>query len=73
VVVTGSLSGFTRESIKAALEAAGAKVTDSVSKKTSLLVAGEAAGSKLEKANALGVRVVDEAGLREILEGADSA
>lgn len=69
VVVTGSLSGYTRESIKAALEAAGAKVTDSVSKKTSLVVAGEAAGSKLEKANALGVRVVDEAGLRAILEG----
>ena len=68
VVVTGSLAGYTRDSIKAALEAAGAKVTDSVSKKTDLLVAGEAAGSKLEKANALGIRVVDEAGLRQILD-----
>jgi DNA ligase (NAD+) len=71
VVVTGSLSGYTRESIKAALEAAGAKVTDSVSKKTSLVVAGEAAGSKLEKATSLGVRVVDEAGLSRLLDGAD--
>ena len=69
VVVTGSLAGYTRDSIKAALEAAGAKVTDSVSKKTDLLVAGEAAGSKLGKANALGVKVVDEAGLRQILNG----
>jgi len=72
VVVTGSLAGYTRDSIKAALEGAGAKVTDSVSKKTDLLVAGEAAGSKLEKANALGIRVVDEAGLSRILEGTDS-
>lgn len=72
VVVTGSLAGYTRDSIKAALEAAGAKVTDSVSKKTDLLVAGEAAGSKLEKADALGVKVVDEAGLRRILEGTET-
>mgnify|MGYP001573048969 FL=1 len=72
MVVTCSLAGYTRDSIKAALEGAGAKVTDSVSKKTDLLVAGEAAGSKLEKANALGIRVVDEAGLSRILEGTDS-
>lgn len=72
VVVTGSLVGYTRDSIKAALEAAGAKVTDSVSKKTDLLVAGEAAGSKLEKATSLGVKVASEADLRQILEGTDS-
>jgi DNA ligase (NAD+) len=68
VVLTGSLSA-PRDQVKARLEAAGAKVTDSVSKKTSLVVAGEEAGSKLEKANQLGVRVVDEAGLEAILSG----
>jgi len=68
VVLTGSLSA-PRDQVKARLEAAGAKVTDSVSKKTSLVVAGEEAGSKLEKANQLGVRVVDEAGLEGILAG----
>lgn len=72
VVVTGSLAGYTRDSIKAALEAAGAKVTDSVSKKTDLLVAGEAAGSKLNKASDLGIKVVDEAGLRQILAGTET-
>lgn len=68
VVLTGSLSA-PRDQVKARLEAAGAKVTDSVSKKTSMVVAGEEAGSKLEKARQLGVRVVDEAGLEAILAG----
>lgn len=67
VVLTGTLPHWSRDEAKARLEAAGAKVTDSVSKKTSLLVAGEAAGSKLDKARALGVPVIDEAELRRRL------
>ena len=58
VVVTGTLPGVTREEAEARMEAAGARISGSVSKKTDYLVAGEAAGSKLEKARALGVRVV---------------
>ncbi len=61
VVVTGSLMGFTRSEAEQAIQRAGGKAAGSVSKKTSLVVAGEAAGSKLEKAEKLGVRVVDEA------------
>jgi len=60
VVITGTLSE-PRATWKARFEAAGAKVTDSVSKKTSFLLAGENAGSKLEKARELGVRTIDEA------------
>ncbi|HCH32616.1 MAG TPA: DNA ligase [Oceanospirillaceae bacterium] len=59
-VVTGSLSSLTRDELKAQLQALGAKVASSVSKKTDYLVAGEKAGSKLAKANALGVAVLDE-------------
>jgi DNA ligase (NAD+) len=67
-VVTGTLDGFTRDEATAALEARGAKVTGSVSGKTSMLVAGESAGSKLAKAESLGVPVVDEAGFVRLLE-----
>jgi DNA ligase (NAD+) len=67
VVITGTLSR-SRDEIAAWLQEAGAKVTTSVSKKTDYLVAGEAAGSKLEKAQALGVAILDEAGLRALLD-----
>ena len=69
-VLTGSLveSGMTRDAAGAALKARGAKVSGSVSKKTSFVVAGEAAGSKYDKAVALGVPVLDEAALLRILE-----
>ena len=63
VVITGTLPTLSRTEAAGLLEAAGARVTDSVSKKTSFLVAGEAAGSKLEKARQLGVEVIDEAEL----------
>ena len=67
-VLTGTLERRTRDEAKAALQALGAKVTGSVSKKTSYVVAGEAAGSKLTKAQSLGVPVLDEAVLDHILE-----
>lgn len=66
IVITGTLSR-PRDEIAQWLQAAGAKVTNSVSKKTDYLVAGEEAGSKLEKAQALGVAILDEAGLRALL------
>jgi DNA ligase (NAD+) len=61
-VITGTLASLTREEAKAKLQALGAKVTDSVSKKTSAVIAGAEAGSKLTKARELGVEVLDEAG-----------
>ncbi|QSP94041.1 NAD-dependent DNA ligase LigA [Marinobacter salinisoli] len=66
-VVTGTLSEMTRDQVKEKLEALGAKVAGSVSKKTATLVAGEAAGSKLTKAEQLGVPVLDEQGLLALL------
>src|SRR5439155_22745068 len=69
VVVTGSLEGFSRESAEDAIRAAGGKAAGSVSRKTDYLVAGENAGSKLEKAQELGVPVLDEAGFRRVLAG----
>jgi DNA ligase (NAD+) len=66
-VLTGTLPTLTREEAKARIEAAGGKVSGSVSKKTSFVVAGEEAGSKLEKAQELKVPVLDEAGLLEML------
>ncbi len=70
-VLTGSL-GEPRDVFKGRLEALGARVSSSVSKKTSYLVAGEDPGSKLDKAQASGVTVLDEAGLRELLEDAEA-
>jgi DNA ligase (NAD+) len=67
VVVTGTLPGISRDEATARLEEAGARVSGSVSKKTDFLLAGEAAGSKLEKAKALGVRVVTWPEMLEII------
>lgn len=67
-VLTGTLPSLSREEAAALIEEKGGKVTGSVSKKTNYVVAGDEPGSKLDKANALGVRVLDEAGLRMVLE-----
>jgi DNA ligase (NAD+) len=66
-VITGTLEGFKREEAKAALEALGAKVTDSVSTKTSGVVVGESPGSKAQKAETLGVPILSEADLRALV------
>ena len=68
-VLTGTLPSLSREEAKVLIEAQGGKVAGSVSKKTDYVVAGEEAGSKLEKAQALGVSVIDEAQLRTLLGG----
>jgi DNA ligase (NAD+) len=67
-VLTGTLPNLSREAAKEKIEAAGGRVSGSVSKKTSFVVAGEDAGSKLDKAKELGVSVIDEAGLLELLK-----
>lgn len=67
-VVTGTLSSMTRDEAKQALEDLGAKVSGSVSKKTTALIAGESAGSKLTKAQSLGLSVLSEEELKELLE-----
>jgi DNA ligase (NAD+) len=69
VVLTGTLPTLSRDEAKDLLEAAGAKVAGSVSKKTDYVVAGAEAGSKLDKARELGVPVLDEQGLKELLDG----
>ncbi len=67
LVITGTLPTLSRDEAKDLIEAAGGKVSGSVSKKTNWLVAGEEAGSKLDKARELGVAILDEAGLRALL------
>jgi len=74
VVVTGSLESFSRDEIKEALGARGGKVTGSVSKKTDFVVVGESPGSKYDKALELGVPVLDDTGIRVLLDdGPDAA
>ena len=72
-VLTGTLPTLTRDEAKARIEAAGGKVSGSVSKKTSFVVAGEEAGSKLDKAVQLGVKTLDEAALLAMLENGPGA
>ena len=68
-MLTGTFPTLSRDQAKDLLEAAGAKVAGSVSKKTDYVVAGAEAGSKLEKALALGVSVIDEATMNTLLQG----
>jgi DNA ligase (NAD+) len=68
-VVTGTLPEFSRDEVSEYIESRGGKVTGSVSKKTSYVVHGENPGSKLEKAKNLGIPLLDEAGLRRMVEG----
>lgn len=69
IVLTGTLTQMSRQEAEEAIARLGGKVTGSVSKKTDLVIAGEKAGSKLEKAEKLGVAVMDEAGFLQVLEG----
>jgi DNA ligase (NAD+) len=74
IVLTGTLGGYTRDEAAEAIQELGGKVAGSVSKKSSFVIAGENAGSKLDKAESLGVPVLDEAGLAVLLsQGADAA
>ncbi|KAB1642677.1 NAD-dependent DNA ligase LigA [Gulosibacter chungangensis] len=73
VVATGTLEGFTREGAKEAIIAAGGKAAGSVSKKTDFVAAGPGAGSKLTKAEELGIPVLDADGFRALLEGGPDA
>jgi DNA ligase (NAD+) len=69
VVVTGTIEGFSREEAEEAVRAAGGKAAGSVSKKTDYLVAGPGAGSKLQKAEELGVTILDSEAFRRLLDG----
>lgn len=69
MVVTGTLAGFSRQEAEEAIRAAGGHAAGSVSKETDYLVAGDKAGSKLSKAEKLGVPVLDEDGFRRLLDG----
>ena len=68
IVVTGSLNDFTRDGASEAITSRGGKASSSVSAKTDFLVAGDSAGSKLDKAQELGVTILDEAGFKKLLE-----
>ncbi len=68
-VITGTLPTFSRDNAKALIESNGGKVTDSISKKTSYLVLGEAPGSKFEKAKSLGVKIISENELKKLANG----
>jgi len=68
IVATGSLSSFTRDEITEAITSRGGKAASSVSSKTDFVVAGDSAGSKLEKATELGITILDEAGFKKLLE-----
>jgi DNA ligase (NAD+) len=70
LVLTGTLPNLSREAATAMIEGAGGKVSSSVSKKTDYVVAGEEAGSKLEKAQQLGIKIMDEPGLLQLVNGA---
>ena len=67
-VLTGALTDYTRDEASAIIERLGGKTSSSVSKKTSIVLAGEDAGSKLRKANELGIKVISEAEFREMIE-----
>ena len=73
IVVTGSLPDFSRDEAKEAILTRGGKAAGSVSKNTSYVVAGENAGTKLDKAEQLGIPVLDEDGFRELLANGPAA
>jgi DNA ligase (NAD+) len=73
VVITGTLPTYSRDEAAEAVRAAGGKVTSSVSKKTSFVVAGENAGSKYDKAVELGIKILDEPAFKRLLEGGPDA
>jgi DNA ligase (NAD+) len=68
IVVTGSLNDFTRDGASEAITSRGGKAASSVSVKTDFVVAGDSAGSKLDKAQELGITILDEAGFKALLE-----
>jgi len=67
IAITGKISPMSREEVKNLLMLEGAKVTSSISKKTNYLIAGENAGSKLEKAKSLGVRIIEAADIKTFI------
>ena len=73
MVVTGTLDGYTRDGAKEAIISRGGKASGSVSKRTHFVVAGANAGSKLDKAQQLGLKVLDEEGFTALLEGGPEA
>ncbi len=68
IVVTGTIEGYTRDAIRDILKVQGARVADSVSKKTGAVIHGANPGSKLEKAESLGIRTIDAAEFRSLVD-----